>query len=69
MIVNRMKKYKIRPNKRNKSCKNIQIHNENITYYDDQYIIYGDQDITNEEPIVYNENECFFCLEVYLDKL
>ena len=64
-----MKKYKIRPNKRNKSCKNTQIHNENITYYDEQYIIYGDQDTNYAEPTVYNENECFICLEVYFDKL
>ena len=52
MNVNRWKKYKIKPNKRNKSCKNIQLNNEN-----------------NEKPIVYNENECFICLEVYFDNL
>ena len=83
MIVNRLKKYKIRPNKKNKSCKNIQIHNEINTYYDDQYIMYGDQDINYGEQdinyeeqdinygkqIVHNEKDCFICLEVYFDNL
>jgi len=62
MIVNRWKKYKIKPNKRNKSCKKIQLNNENNTYYDEQDTIY-------EKPIVYNENECFICLEVYFDNV
>lgn len=58
MIVNRWKKYKIKPNKKNKSCKNIQSNNENY-----------EQDTICEKPIVYNENECFVCLEVYFDNL
>jgi hypothetical protein len=55
MIVNHWKKYKIKPNKRNKSCKNIQSNNENYEIC--------------EKPIVHNENECFVCLEVYFDNL
>ena len=62
MNVNRWKKYKIKPNKRNKSCKNIQPNNEINNYCDNQYTIY-------EKPILYNENECFICLEVYFDNL
>lgn len=68
-----MKKYKIIPNKRNKSCKNIKLNNENNnktnTYYDNEYTIYGDQETIYEKPIVYNENECFICLEVYFENL
>lgn len=58
MIVNRWKKYKTKPNKRNKSCKNIQLNNENY-----------ENNENNEKQIVYNENECFVCLEVYFDNL
>lgn len=76
MIVNRWKKYKIRPNKRNKSCKNIQIHNEINNYYQEQDINYAEQDINYDEQyinygkqIVHNEKDCFICLEVYFDNL
>ena len=72
MIVNRWKKYKIKPNKRNKSCKNIQINNEINNYYVNQETnyenLYGELIIhnvnINENE---NENECFICLEVYND--
>ena len=72
MISNRIKKYKIRHSKRNKSCKNIQINNEINNYYVNQETnyenLYGELILhnvnINENE---NENECFICLEVYND--
>jgi hypothetical protein len=53
MISNRLKKYKLRPNKRSKSCEN------NYVYYN--------QDIQEKYDLFHDEKDCFICLELYMD--
>jgi hypothetical protein len=55
MISNKCKKYNLRPNNRNKYCKNNYIYNEDIKESQEKYELFHD------------EKECFICLEVYID--
>jgi hypothetical protein len=55
MISNRGKKYKLRPNKRSKSCENNYIYNKDI------------QEIQEKYEFFHDEKDCFICLELYLD--